>query len=237
MEHLNTSSEPDIDNDSSYWMSIGDLMSGLMFIFILALSVFMINITELEDELEGNRKLREEILEEIDSKMEARGFTEIKVYNQQGLLRLEEGILFNSGKANLLARGRQLLSQLGPVTLEVLNREKYQGKVETIFIEGHTDNVPVSESNKFQSNWDLSTQRAINTWLFMRASKDSLQALRNEDGEPIFSVSGYADSRPVASNETVEGRRMNRRIDFRFNMVTPETDDDGPEEAIREQMN
>lgn len=229
--------QPNENDDTNYWMSIGDLMSGLMFIFILALSVFLINITELEDELEGNRKLREEILEEIDSKMEARGFTEIKVYNNQGILRLEEGILFNSGKANLLPRGKDLLSQLGPVTLEVLTQEKFQGKVETIFIEGHTDNVPVSQSNKFQSNWDLSTQRAINTWLFMRASKDSLQQLKNEEGEPVFSVSGYAESRPIASNETPEGRSMNRRIDFRFNMITPETNDDGPEQDILERIN
>jgi flagellar motor protein MotB len=235
MEHLNTSSEPDIENDSSYWMSIGDLMSGLMFIFILALSVFMINITELEEKLEGNREVRKEILEQIDAKMEDRGFTEIIINDSQDILRLKEGILFNSGEAKLQPRGRELLNNLGPVTLEVLTQEKYQGEVETIFIEGHTDSLRVGEYNKFQTNWDLSTQRAINTWVFMRASKDSLKDLKNKDGEPIFSVSGYADSRPVATNKTKEGRRKNRRIDFRFNMVTPETDD-GPADDVKKGM-
>lgn len=234
----NTSESIHSDDENSYWMSIGDLMSGLMFIFILALSVFMINITELTEELVYKEETREEILQEIKDEMEARGFTKIKIINEQGILRLEEGILFNSGEARLLPRGEELLRSLGPITYKVLSKPEYKGEIETVFIEGHTDNDPVSQTNRFQSNWDLSTQRAINTWLYMRDSAASLKDLRNTEEEPIFSVSGYADSRPIASNETDRGKRLNRRIDFRFNMIPPKSEDsEGPIGDIEQAIN
>lgn len=88
-------------------------------------------------------------------------------------------------------------------------------------IEGHTDNTPVSslvpdtlddenESNKakkqkFDSNWELSSQRAINVLYYL--------ADFGVD-EKKFSVAGYADTRPKFSNDTPEGQAYNRRVDI-----------------------
>ena len=80
-----------------------------------------------------------------------------------------------------------------------LEAEQFKRRVETIFIEGHTDNVPIS-NGVFPSNWELSAKRAINTWLTMSGANPQLTALRNDKDEMIFSVSGYADTRPIADN-------------------------------------
>src|SRR5437660_5792799 len=73
-----------------------------------------------------------------------------------------------------------------------------------IRIEGHTDNVPVHNS-RFSSNWDLSAARATATVRLLIPS----YGLRPE----LLGASGYAEFRPMASNDTPEGRAANRRVD------------------------
>lgn len=206
----------------SHWLPVGDLMAGLMFLFILALAAYLLNMTELFEEIEGNNVLREELLNDIKNEMEEEHSLELIVIENQGVIRLEQGILFETGQADLRESGQILLSALGEVMYSVLSREKYQGEVNTIFIEGHTDSDPIVFSQEFQTNWDLSAFRAINTWKYLGESETRLEELLNENYEPLFSISGYADSRPIATNETEEGKRQNRRIDLRINMKPPE---------------
>ncbi len=72
-------------------------------------------------------------------------------------------------------------------------------------IEGHTDNTPVSADSKFKSNWELSAARALNVLHYL--------ADYGVDEEK-FSIAGYADTRPMFSNDTAEGRAYNRRVDI-----------------------
>ena len=71
-------------------------------------------------------------------------------------------------------------------------------------IEGHTDNIPIHNA-RFSSNWDLSTTRATAT----------IRLLIQQYGfiPQRLSASGYAEYRPTSSNDTSEGRAMNRRVD------------------------
>ena len=102
----------------------------------------------------------------------------------------------------------------------ILGQDRFNGQVETIFVEGHTDDRPISPSlkGKYESNWELSSKRAINAWRALSGSA-ALDSLRNDRGQPLFSCSGYADSRPVRDGETPEVRRLNRRIGLRFHMT------------------
>lgn len=76
-----------------------------------------------------------------------------------------------------------------------------------ILLEGHTDSTPI-HNERFRSNWDLSAARAI--------AMLNLFSDRFEIPRPRMSVSGYAENIPIASNDTVEGRRKNRRVDVVF---------------------
>jgi chemotaxis protein MotB len=72
-------------------------------------------------------------------------------------------------------------------------------------IEGHTDNTPVADTAKFASNWELSAARAMNVLHYLSDYGVN---------EKQFSIAGYADTRPMFSNDTPEGRAYNRRVDI-----------------------
>jgi chemotaxis protein MotB len=85
-------------------------------------------------------------------------------------------------------------------------------------VEGHTDNVPIS--GRFPSNWELSTARATTV----------LRELIEHHGIPAdrLQAAGYADERPVASNDTPDGRAANRRVELVVLAdVAPALDDSG----------
>jgi chemotaxis protein MotB len=74
-----------------------------------------------------------------------------------------------------------------------------------IRVEGHTDPVPIHNS-AYQSNWELSAARAASV----------LDELVRVSGihESRLSIAGYASQRPIAANDTAEGRSQNRRVDI-----------------------
>lgn len=102
---------------------------------------------------------------------------------------------------------------------------------DTIQIEGHTDNLNVSENwrrrEQMIDNYDLSARRSAEMFRSMtgRHNQDLL-AYRNLKNEPIISFSGYGAMRPLVENISKESRAKNRRIDLRFIVATPfETDE------------
>lgn len=213
----------DNGSENAFTVSISDLMAGLLAIFILALSYFMLNLGEVTKQYTGNTEKRTELLQDIQHEMEAKG-VKVTIDEKQGVLRIPESVLFSQGEAVVKPEGQWAVQSLSQSLYSILTQEKYAESVETVFIEGHTDNVPI-ETAEFHSNWELSTQRAINTWNLMRSSQGELDTIHNANGQPIFSCSGYADTRPITDDiydeNSNEGRQANRRIDIRFAMMPP----------------
>ena len=106
-------------------------------------------------------------------------------------------IFFDSGKDVLKDEMKEGLSKIARLLNRVDNK---------IIIEGHTDNIPLSDTNKYTSNWQLSAARAANV-------VEYLVDHEKIDGTRISAV-GYGEYSPVASNDTAEGRRQNRRVDI-----------------------
>ena len=110
-----------------------------------------------------------------------------------------EKLLYDSGGSQLNPEGRQLL-KLVAQTLR-------QGKHQRIVVEGHTDNVPLKAGTQISlhSNWELSAVRAARVARF----------LEQQGLDPKYlSAKGYGFYRPIASNDTPEGRQQNRRIEI-----------------------
>ena len=222
-------------SQDTFNISISDLMSGLLAIFIFVLSYFMLNFSQATAQLTQNDTKRAELLRLIRHELEQAGI-KVSVDEQHGILRISEGVLFDVGLADVKPQGQLVMQKLGNILVDTLESERFKGRIETIFIEGHTDNVPI-ENEIFPSNWELSVKRAINTWQTMSNANPKLNALLNNKDELIFSVSGYAETRPVRSNDTDEGRRENRRIDIRFSMSPPSDEDISVVKFVREQFN
>lgn len=100
-----------------------------------------------------------------------------------------------------------------------------KGKLDSVFIEGHTDNVPIVGrlAKIFKNNWELSTARAIYTYKQVTANQVALTEMLNTNDQPIISVSGYGEGRPVPGHEhkVPTNDPINRRIDIRFIMSPP----------------
>lgn len=137
------------------------------------------------------RQLEEALGEEI-KKHEI----EMRVTPEGLVVSLREVGFFNSGDATLLVDGQNTLTRIA----HVLNEKGFQ-----IRVEGHTDNVPIHTS-QFKSNWELSTARATEVV--------SLLIEKHGFDPGHVSAAGYSEYRPIASNETEEGRRSNRRVDI-----------------------
>lgn len=206
--------------ENPFLISISDLMAGLLTIFMLALAYYVLSFGYQSEKLKGNEEIRTEILQILKQELESAGIS-VHIAEDQGALQLPEGVFFDKGKAEIKEEGWRTIRVLAPALSRVLRDPRYKDEVETVFIEGHTDNIPIN-TPRFPSNWELSTQRAINTWRAMQAVCPELKDLTNREGQKLFSCSGYADTRPAESNETEEGRRRNRRIDLRITMVPPE---------------
>ena len=112
------------------------------------------------------------------------------------MIRIKEKALFPSGSAELVPESQRI----GPVIAGLLAPIS-----ERVVISGHTDNVPISNA-RFPSNWELSSSRALNFMKFILAQDGRLQPAR-------FSATGCSEYRPVASNDTEEGRTQNRRVE------------------------
>lgn len=106
-------------------------------------------------------------------------------------------VFFDSGKDNLKPEMKEGLGEIALLLNKIDN---------AITIEGHTDNVPISRMNEYTSNWQLSAARAANVAQYL-CDKERI------DGSRVMAA-GFGEYRPVASNETKEGRSMNRRVDI-----------------------
>jgi chemotaxis protein MotB len=121
------------------------------------------------------------------------------------VLTIPEVALFDSARAKLHESAMPLLDELAATLREA-------GEAQ-ISVEGHTDDRRVT-GGEFRSNWDLAAARA----------NAVTQYLLGQGFEPqrVHSVS-YADTRPVADNETVEGRAANRRVELAVELARPES--------------
>ena len=136
-------------------------------------------------------RLRADLSAEI-----AAGLAEVEKDGDKIIVRLASQGSFASGSADLRQTFAPTLTRLGN------SLSAYPGSV---MVEGHTDNVPVAFSERFKSNWDLSAGRAASIADFL-LSGTTLAA-------GSVQVAGFADTKPIASNESSVGRSRNRRIE------------------------
>ncbi|MDG2502431.1 MAG: flagellar motor protein MotB [Porticoccaceae bacterium] len=146
------------------------------------------NNQNIEDRLQ---KIRSDLAAEIQM-----GLAEVERDGDRIIVRLASQGSFVSGSANLQAGFITLLRQVGD------SLAASEGKVR---VEGHTDNVPVAFSERFNSNWDLSAARSATVADFFINNSGFAQ-------ENML-VAGFADTKPIATNNTSEGRARNRRIE------------------------
>lgn len=124
----------------------------------------------------------------------------IKKYAKQLSVTFVNRILFDSGKATITSRGKEILKNTGNILKQIKG-----GKIRVI---GHTDNVPIAGKlrHQFPTNWELSGARAAAVVRFFQ-NKNKI------DPHTMESI-GRSLYWPIASNDTKEGRAKNRRVEI-----------------------
>ncbi|WP_315131585.1 OmpA family protein [Achromobacter marplatensis] len=118
------------------------------------------------------------------------------IINEQSVsFRISNELLFPSGQATLSPAGLEVIKRLAAI----LTKNEYQ-----VSVEGHSDPVPI-QTRQFASNWELSSSRA--TSVLRELVRDGVSAQR-------LRAVGYAETRPIESNDTQAGRAANRRVEL-----------------------
>lgn len=253
-----------VEEDENYFISMTDMMVGILFIFVIMLMIFALNFREQTDErqekieqlrrvnevadqvrrrldelrrdvhnelaaMDETNRARSLLLQDIKRQLQEQGL-EVQVDEANGVLRLTEAaIRFKSDSSVLAGQERRNVGIVARVLANVLPayayvaceiaatsdcREPTRGaSIETVFVEGHTD-----VTGRDERNWQLSTERAVNTYRAFEADAPELRMLRNRSGREILSVSGYSSTRPIADGDGAADLAVNRRIDLRFVM-------------------
>jgi chemotaxis protein MotB len=168
-----------------------------------ALAAGMDNLQKRLDELEKQKKIAEaraamfrSLVDKLRSMVDA-GQIKVTVRNGRMLLVLPNDILFDSGKTELKAEGKDAIAKVAKVLASMPVDRHF-------LVAGHTDNLPI-HSKKFRSNWELSTERAV----------EVVRLLVDNGMKPNqVGAAGYAEYDPAADNATADGQKQNRRIEI-----------------------
>lgn len=167
---------------------------------------------------------------------------EVVISEESDALRFQGEGLFDRGVSTLKADRRAVVEKIAARLEQILpcytlGQDKNWNVecnpsfsiIEALQIEGHTDSDGTPDSNL-----NLSTARANSTFTTMTASKPGLVDFHNFRNQPVLSVAGYGQMRPIRTNDTPEGKATNRRVDLRIIMYSPSRSDEI--ERIRESL-
>lgn len=219
------------DPSTNNWMTTyGDMVTLLLTFFILLFSISEVDsqkfraIVNSFQGFPGVLKSGESVFDSqyddtISNKDIEDGFIELKsslenylevknIYSQvlveldqNGLiLRFQDNVLFSSGKANIKTPSKLVLLDIS----DILVKEDF--KKYNIRVEGHTDSVPTLTTSKYPTNWDLSVARASNVVKFLIEEADLTPSR--------LSAAGFSEYKPIAPNNTIDGKQKNRRVDI-----------------------
>lgn len=195
--------EEGISHDTPVWAIFGDLMAGLVGVFVLLL-VWTLGIqVELAQSLENEIQKRQAeeqrrmALEQALADPLATG----RVTLRDGKIGISGSVLFSLNSAQLQPEGRALLRTLvNPLQVYLGERD------EMLMVSGFTDDLPIQKgNNRFADNWQLSAERALTV---TRALID--------DGMPpeLVFAAAFGAQQPVSSNSGPVGRSQNRRVEM-----------------------
>lgn len=195
--------EQDVSAETPVWAIFGDLMAGLVGVFVLILVWVVGYQVELARSLEAETERREQeqarrvALEEALAGPLAEG----RISLRDGRIGISGSVLFDLNSAQLQPDGRALLQSLiEPLQVYLADRD------ELLMVSGFTDDLPIQSGNlHFEDNWELSAQRALTVTRALIAA--------GMPADRVF-ASAFGEQQPVAANADAGGRARNRRVEM-----------------------
>lgn len=217
---------------NSEWMSISDMMSGLMLIFMFIAISFMIQIqtdkdkmkeiaiTYNKDKKELNKDLHIEFSKDL-SKWEA------EISQDNVIIFNSPDVLFKAGQSHIKYQFKKILNDFFPRYIKVLSSQKYKNEIDEIRIEGHTSNGwngTTSAKNIYLKNMGLSQARANNVLSYCYSIDAPFIQNNRIWLEEHFRANGmaFAKLKYMDTNQTIPDIVKSRRVEFKVQMKTEE---------------
>ncbi len=125
----------------------------------------------------------------------AKGEIEVETKGRKIIIRIREKGSFKTASAELNDDYYDVIDEI---------REVLREKPGKVFVEGHTDNIPIKTA-RFRSNWELSSSRAVSV---------AHELMKDDINERRFAISGYSDTVPLVANNSRDNRARNRRVEI-----------------------
>lgn len=223
----------EIEDNNQFGLSTGDLMAALLLIFVLLLIGTMLKLQEEFDSKSNVAERYKELQIDIYNDLYKEFKTDLMVWQAEIdstlTIRFKEpDVLFGAGDAKLKESFSNILTDFFPRYIKVLRNKKYIDHIEEIRIEGHTSfegRLGMSPEVAYFYNMELSQNR---TRSVLRKCLDLLDNDVYTWTRDRCTANGLSSVKPLATNDTEEGRAKNRRVEFRV-----KTD---AEEQIREML-
>lgn len=195
--------EQGLEQEPPIWAVFGDLMTGMVGVFVLLLVWtlgFQLELSQsLQQEVE-KREAEESRREALEQALAA-PLSQGRITFEAGRIGISGSVLFALNSSELQEEGRALLQSLiDPLHFYLSEHDQL------LMVSGFTDDLPIQSGNlNFRDNWELSAQRALTVTRELIAA--GLPADR------VFAAA-FGDQQPVASNANAEGRARNRRVEM-----------------------
>ena len=218
-----------LTDENPFSLSLGDLMAGLLLIFVLLLSFLMLNLTEKEESLiekekrlleivETYMKLREDLYLDLKKEFE-KDLEKWKAVLDRETISVrfrEPKVLFAQGKSDVQPAFKEILDDFFPRYLQILKRSKYINDISEIRIEGHTSrewSEEVSEEQAYILNMELSqdrTRSVLQYVLQIHGISGNRDWLKQH-----LTANGLSSSKLISHWDGTEDKVESRRVEFR----------------------
>lgn len=206
--------------NNSFWMSTGDLMAGVLFIFVL---LFVVQLLNVQSELETKEKIIQElasvknkIIHKLNGEFKEDALR-IKINPKDGSIELDEKILFGFNKSTLKPEGKKYLKEFIPKYVSLLlGDEEIRNSLDRIVIEGHTDDV-----GGYFYNLQLSQKRAYSVidYIFNGMGDFKQKNLLKK----YITANGRSNVKLKYNSDGSVNRQKSRRVEFQFKLKNDET--------------
>jgi len=205
----------------SFWLSISDLMSSILIIFILLFVYKTINSIKAE-------RLKENIIREITDTKEniigklktdlANKNIQVDIDDKTGTIKIDEKILFEVDQYTLKPEGKEFLERVIPLYLKIFTENKnFMSRLDQIIIEGHSDDM-----GSYLYNMDLSQKRANEVFKYIYTTLGNFSKSEREELEKYITANGKSKANLIYKENGEVDRAKSRRVEIKFKLKDEE---------------
>ncbi len=217
---------------NSEWISISDMMSGLMLIFLFICIIFMLQVNIDKDKIKDIALLYAKSKKSLNQALHKEFDNDLKKWNAQilqdnSIVFNQPNVLFESGKSNLKNKFKKILDNFFPRYIKILTSKEYKNSIDEIRIEGHTSNEWLNAKNNkdiYLKNMKLSQERAFSVLKYVYNLQSFIVKKHRKWLEKKLRANGmsYAKLKYLDPNKTKVDKIHSRRVEFKSKLKSEE---------------